>query len=91
MLAEAQAEQEDPGSAPTPRGCAVEMSKLFRVNHARTSAELSKLVVGPVRVEGEHGYALIGEGHGVRPRRHIGVKRERGVWKINELLDSNLP
>jgi hypothetical protein len=69
--------------------CPVVMSKLFKQNHQQLSAYAARLRVTGVRLEGERGIAVLG--FGSLPGREIEVVREGGAWKINVLLDSELP
>lgn len=85
---------EDLGRPPGPdfaRGntCAVVMSKVFREFGRQLRAYAARLEVTGVRLEGDHGVAVLG--FKSLPGRQIRVAREGGVWKMDALLDSELP
>jgi hypothetical protein len=91
----AEAVPEEYGQEPAPpalRGttCAVVMSKLFRQRHRQFAAEAAALEVTSVRVKGTRGLAVLRFATTPEPRK-ISVRREHGVWKIKELLDSGMP
>jgi hypothetical protein len=83
---------EDYGEERALRGdtCAAVMSKMLERRHRKALEVNATLAIGAVRVEGDHGYVLVGQG-GVKPRRFMRVRREGDVWKINELTSSSLP
>jgi hypothetical protein len=68
--------------------CAVVMTKLFKLHHSQLAAEAATVEVVGVRVNGNRGLALL-HFRGI-PARSIDVHRERGVWKINALLDTEV-
>ncbi|HEY5194239.1 MAG TPA: hypothetical protein VIJ39_10265 [Solirubrobacteraceae bacterium] len=86
--------REDQGHAPGPpylRGntCAVVMSKLFQHDQRQLKIYNALLRVTGVRLDHGHGFAVLGfDG---LPGREIAVEREDGTWKIEALLDSELP
>jgi hypothetical protein len=82
---------EDYGQPPGPaysRGktCAVVMSKTFAHSHSQLAGGFA---VTGVRIEGKEARALLGSR--TLPASFILLRRERGVWKINELLGQPLP
>jgi hypothetical protein len=82
---------EDYGQPPGPaysRGktCAVVMSKTFAHSHSQLAGGFA---VTGVRVEGNEARALLGSR--TLPASFILLRRERGVWKIYELLGQPLP
>lgn len=82
---------EDYGQGPGPpysRGktCAVVMSKMFEHFHSQMSGAV---VVTGVRVNGHQARALLGSS--TEPAGFISAKRERGVWKIDQLVGEPLP
>jgi hypothetical protein len=80
-----------PAGPPGLRGktCAVIVSKLFKQNHRQLVADNTVLKVTGVRVEGNRGWAVLSLQ--MRSAHRILVHRERGAWKIDELLDSEMP
>jgi hypothetical protein len=91
ILAEAIAEEygQTPGS-PSLRGttCAVVMYKLFKQQHRRLVADLPRLTVKQVRVEGLRGLVLLR--FGPSPDRVISLHREHRAWKIDSMIDSEV-
>jgi hypothetical protein len=83
---------EDYGQAPGPvylRGgktCQAVMSLLFRHFHSQLTGAIE---VTGVRVKGNHALALLGSK--TVPASMINMERERGAWKIDELLGVPLP
>jgi hypothetical protein len=71
------------------RSCAQIMSLLFKEDHQQLAADVATIEVTSVRVKGRYGLALLG--FRTSPERQIPVRRERGVWKIDTLLDEELP
>jgi hypothetical protein len=69
--------------------CVQATSRQFKQNHQRLTSYIATLQVTGLRVHGRHGVALLGFGR--TPERWITVARERGVWKIDSLLDRELP
>jgi hypothetical protein len=81
-------------SPPGPPGlsgktCAVVMSKLFKQRHHQLIVDRATLTVTGVLVEGKRGLVLLR--FRAMPKRHVFVDRERGLWKVNELLDAGPP
>lgn len=66
--------------------CAAVMSKLLRVDHSKFAATVA---VTGLRVRGNQGRALIGSES--LPASYLTVRRERGVWKVDELESDRLP
>jgi hypothetical protein len=86
---------EDYGRPPGPaslRGktCAVVMSKLFKQRHKQQVTDLARLQVTGVRLQGGKGYVLLSFGK-TGPGRYLFVKREHSTWKINSLIDTEVP
>jgi hypothetical protein len=69
--------------------CPAVMTLLFKHFHDRLTVELPKLEVTRVRLEEHHGLAVLA--FGTMPEREIQVAREGHAWKIEALLDSELP
>ena len=69
--------------------CATIMSKVFKHFHPQLAAYLPTLEVTGVRLEGDHGLAVLG--FRTLPGRQIEVARDRGTWKMGALLDGELP
>jgi hypothetical protein len=85
---------EDIGRPPGPpylRGntCAAVVSKVFNVNHKQLGAYAAALRITGVRVDHDHGVAVLG--FRMLPGREIRVERQGGAWKIEGLLDRELP
>ena len=81
-----------PPGPPSLRGgtCPVVVSKLFKQHHTRMAADVAKLRVTAVRVGGDQAVALLKLGEG-RPERFISLRRERRAWKLDRLLDAEIP
>jgi hypothetical protein len=69
--------------------CAAVMVLLFKHLHHQLSVEIPKLKVTHVRLQQHHGLAALS--FGALPERQILVGREGHNWKIEMLLDSELP
>lgn len=91
----AEAVPEDYGqSPPAPaymRGttCPAVMTLFFKHEHPRFAVMLPKLQITRVRLEEHHGLAVLS--FGKLPERQIRVTKEGHVWKVDALLDSELP
>lgn len=90
----ARAVPEDLGQPPGPpylRGktCAAVMSKLFKQNRRQLTVYSTMLEVTGVRLDRNRGVAVLG--FTALPGRQIQVVREHGTWKIDALLDRELP
>ncbi|MFZ2114909.1 MAG: hypothetical protein WAU77_14395 [Solirubrobacteraceae bacterium] len=79
-----------PLPAPYLRGetCAAVLTGLFKHLHAQLTVEVPKLEVARVRVEEHHALVLLR--FGKLPERQIPVAREGRIWRMEELLDSEL-
>ena len=71
------------------KSCAALMSLVFERNRRQLAAESSTLIVLGVRVKGDHGLALLG--FKAEPERYIPVQLEAGAWRIDALLDEEIP
>ena len=71
------------------KSCAQIMSLLFKEDHKRLAADNATLHVTSVRLEGDNGLALLG--FRTTPERKMPVQRERHLWGIDALLDSEIP
>lgn len=69
--------------------CPTALSRLFQHFHSELAVEDPILRVTAVRFN--HGRGLVVLGFGRLPERQIAVERERRRWKIDALLDSELP
>jgi len=93
-LAESVLEDYGPGS-PGPSylkvgtSCASVMTLLFRHFHSRLTVELPKLEVARVRLVGHKGLAVLS--FDSMPEREIQVGRQGGIWKVDALIDHELP
>jgi hypothetical protein len=80
----------EPPGPPELRGstCAAVMSKLFAHHHQELVTDAATVKLMDVRVKRLRGLAIMSfKG---MPQRDIAVHLEHGVWKIDELLDTNL-
>jgi len=77
-------------SVPPLRGqsCARIMSLLFAEDHRRLAADRASVVVTGVRVKGGRGWVLLG--FRTTPERLFPLRRERGAWKLEALLDREM-
>jgi hypothetical protein len=69
--------------------CAVVMSKLMQRRHAQAVAEAAALEVLRVRIEGNRGVVVLRVGK--PPVRHVFVRKDHGVWRMNVFFDIPLP
>lgn len=70
--------------------CALAASRIFNVYHRELAGKARTLEVTGLRIEGREGLALLRFAATPEPRK-IAVRRERGTWKIDELLDGGVP
>jgi hypothetical protein len=92
-LAEAVPEDygQSPPGQPYMRGttCPTVMMLLFKHEHGKLVVQVPLLKVSRVRLEEHHGIVVLK--FGKMPEREIPVAREGHVWKVEALLDSELP
>jgi hypothetical protein len=69
--------------------CAAVLTLLFKHDHPQLVAELPKLEVARVRLIEHHGIVILH--FGTLPERQIPVAREGHTWKLQGLLDSEVP
>jgi hypothetical protein len=69
--------------------CAAVMSKVLRLNHRQVAAHRPTLRVSDVRLEGDVGLVMLA--FGKLPGREMTVRREGVTWKLDSLLDNELP
>lgn len=69
--------------------CPAVMTLLFEHSRAQLLTEVPQLRVTRVRLQQHHGIAILT--FGKLPMRKIAVQREGPVWKVENLLDSELP
>jgi hypothetical protein len=84
-------EYEPPASRSNLHGksCPEVASPIFAENRAELATELPTVRVTAVRVRGDRGLALLG--FAAIPERWIAVAREGESWKVDALLDSEVP
>lgn len=85
---------EDLGRSPGPtylRGktCSAVMSKVFKQDHQQLAAYAAGLEITGVRIDGNRGIAVLG--FKALPGRQMRLAREGHAWKLEGLLDSELP
>jgi hypothetical protein len=91
----AKAVPEDYGRAPGPtylrggKSCPAVMSLLFKHSHQQLATYLATLKVVRVRLNGKNGLVVLS--FGTLPERQISVDQHGSAWKIEALLDSELP
>jgi hypothetical protein len=69
--------------------CAGVMQLLFKHYHGQLTAELPLLRVARMRLDRRHGLAILR--FGTMPERQISVLRERRTWKIDTIIDYEIP
>lgn len=69
--------------------CPAVMALLFKHYHTQFTVQVPKLEVPRVRLVGTHGFAILS--FGKMPEREISVYREGDTWKVQALLDNELP
>jgi hypothetical protein len=89
LLAESVAEEYAQSPALRGKTCVKVMSKLFKQRHRELAGDIAGLKLTRVRVGGDRGLALLRFGS-TRERRVL-VRRERGAWKMDVLLDVGVP
>lgn len=88
LAAEAIVEEHDraqAGRPPLGKTCAPIVSKLFERRHRELVEDVAALEVSEMAVSGNRGLARVR--FGATRERLISVQRERGVWKMDVLLD----
>jgi hypothetical protein len=82
---------QSPPGQPYMRGttCAAVLTLLFKHFHPQLVAEYPKLQVARVRLIEHHGIVVLH--FGTLPERQISVSREGHTWKVESLLDSEVP
>ena len=92
-LAEAVPEDygQSPPSQPYMRGttCPTVMMLLFKHEHSKLAVLVPLLKVSRVRLKEHHGLVVLQ--FGKMPERQIPVAREGHIWRVEALLDSELP
>jgi hypothetical protein len=89
LLAESVVEEYSQSPGLRGKTCAEVLSKLFKRRHQELAGDVAALKPTVVRVGGDHGLALVRFG-GTRERRVL-LRRERGAWKMDVLLDIGVP
>jgi len=89
VIAESFAEEKHLSPQLTARKCAVELSKLFRTNHALLVEKRRTLRVIGVRVQGDHALAIL-DFPTIPEVRLIDARNTAGSWGLLELLDGGL-
>lgn len=69
--------------------CAGVLHALFRHYHAQLAAELPKLQITRVRLQGRQGFVFLR--FGKLSERRTGVRREGHTWKMTHIYDEELP
>jgi hypothetical protein len=70
--------------------CASVLSAYFKRIHGEIQVEDAAVVIGSIRVGEGRGVVMLGY-PGVKPRRDMPIKLDKGVWKVNDVLDTTLP
>lgn len=68
--------------------CPAMLVRLFAHEHRRLIGETASLAVRALRIHGNQGLVLLGFG---KSERQISVQHEAGRWKLDGLLDGELP
>jgi hypothetical protein len=72
------------------KGCAAPLSRLFEQQHTHLLADdVATMVVTAVHIKGNAGLAVLGFRRA--PEGSTIVEREGGAWRINALLDNEMP
>lgn len=69
--------------------CPAVLAGVFKHFHPQLAAELPKLEVARVRVQGRHGDVILS--FGKMPMREIQTSLEGRTWRVDALLDSEVP
>jgi hypothetical protein len=69
--------------------CAEVLSKLFKQRHRELAGDVAALKTTVVRVGGDRGLSLVR--FGATRERRVLLRRERGAWKMDVLLDVGVP
>jgi len=69
--------------------CPAVMDLLFKHFHSQLAVEIPKLKLTRVRIDGQHGAAVLS--FGTMPEREFAIIREGHAWKLDDLLDTELP
>ncbi len=69
--------------------CPAVLTLLFKHFHPQLALEYPKLAVARVRLVEHHGIVILR--FGALPERQISVAREGHVWRLDELLDDEVP
>lgn len=82
---------QSPPGQPYMRGttCPAVLTLLFKHFHPQITVELPKLKVARVRLVEHHGVVVLN--FGTMPEREISVAREGHTWKVDALLDGEVP
>jgi hypothetical protein len=82
---------QSPPGQPYMRGttCPTVMMLLFKHEHGKLTVQVPLMKVSRVRLKEHHGLVVLK--FGKMPERQIPVAREGRVWKVEALLDSELP
>jgi hypothetical protein len=82
---------QSPPGQPYMRGttCPAVLTLLFKHEHPQLALELPRLEVARVRLVEHHGLVVLR--FGTLPERQLTVAREGHIWKVEALLDSEVP
>ncbi len=72
------------------KSCGMVISKLFARQHRKLVADFKTLDVTRVRIGGGRGWVVMSFATTSQPRK-LPIRREAGIWKIKEVLDSGIP
>jgi hypothetical protein len=89
LLAESVAEEYAQSLGLRGKTCAQVLSKLFKRRHRELAGDVAALALTVVRVGGDRGLALVR--FGATRERRVLLRRERGAWKMDVLLDVGVP
>ncbi len=71
--------------------CAAVLTKTFTFYHRQLGAHAAALRALDVRIRANEGVAVLSYGKPALPGRFIRVERTRGAWRVDQLLDEELP